>query len=136
MRRTIVIMSAMAMLVGMLAMPASATPQEDRAKNCTDIGGVYDEGATDAFNTATCTVTVTDVVTSTEQVNNIKAAKQVLRTTTTTITYETVYAFTNPGVGGGGDSVLINPVDGEPEEGESEMVMCTPGSGYEACPDA
>ena len=129
-------MSAMAMLVGMLAMPASATPQttpqEDRAKNCAEIGGVYDEGATDSFNTATCTVITTEVVTDTQQVNNINAAKKVLRTTTTTITYETVYAFTNPG----GGSAPTMPVEGEPEEGESEMVMCTPGSGYEACRDA
>jgi poly(3-hydroxybutyrate) depolymerase len=131
MRRATTVFAAAAMAIGMLATSAVAAPADDRAANCLEIGGVYDEGPDSSHNTATCTVTTTDTVTSTEQVNNIKAAKQVLRTTTTTITYQTVYAFTNQG----GGSAPIDGVDGEPEYGESEMVMCTPGSGYEACPD-
>jgi len=131
MKRTIATLAAMLLALSMMATAAMATPQQDRADNCAAIGGVYDEGATDSFNTATCTVTTTDTITSTEQVNNIKAAKQVLRTTTTTVTYQTVYAFTNPG----GGSATTNPIDGDPVEGDSELVMCTPGSGYEACPD-
>jgi hypothetical protein len=130
-KKTIIAMLTAVMLLGTLAAPALATPQEDREALCESVSGVYDEGSTNSWNTATCTVTTTQTIVSTEQVNNIKAAKQVLRSTSTEITFETVYAFTNPGSGG---SDLTGGVDGDPEVGESVMVMCTPGSGYEACP--
>ena len=130
MRKTFIIMG-MTIALAMSAMaPAMANPNVDaRIAACDAIEGVYDDGGSSSQNTATCTVTTTDTVTDTTQVNNIKAAKQVLRTTTTTITYETVYGYTAV------REMSETGTDGDPEEGETELVMCTPGSGYDACPD-
>jgi hypothetical protein len=128
MRKTITILSVMAMLVGMFALPASATPQEDREKACNGISGTYEEGEGGTWQTATCTVVRVETVTTTEQVNNIKAAKPVLRTTSTSVTYLDVYAYTAV------RTIGTTATTGDGEEGETELVMCTPGSGYDACP--
>jgi hypothetical protein len=56
-KTTIISMLTAVMLLGTLAAPALATPQQDREDLCDEAGGVYDEGTNSSWNTATCTVT-------------------------------------------------------------------------------